>query len=361
MNRPGMKMYRTCAWLFGEAAAQRLVAPLVADLQEELSRASHDPAAQRLARRAAWVGLLRVVPHLAWRSTPESALGGSLFPAVAAGLGLAGLWYGGEAPANSSTFAALQLKWMLLALAAGLLARRAAARLWALPGWSALGLGLVALLPVWIVGQRWVSLGSWMVDWAELSRPALLVAGAALARQRSWGLAALLLGGTATAVYLQDVAGALLLAGMGAALLSCVWPRHYALGAGLALGGVGAFLAAPPWLWEAGAALPPHTDGALLTLAAELGEPAAGLALLALGMTALLPLRAGAPRELGRGVAVLVLLQMGLHLGTLAGLLPPLGVPLPLLSYGGAALLSIALTLGLSVPRATPQPLALAR
>ena len=56
--------------------------------------------------------------------------------------------------------------------------------------------------------------------------------------------------------------------------------------------------------------------------------------------------RSNFPRLFATGVAILLVSQIFIHLGMNIGILPIIGIPLPLISYGGSGLLSIFLLFG---------------
>lgn len=47
------------------------------------------------------------------------------------------------------------------------------------------------------------------------------------------------------------------------------------------------------------------------------------------------------------GTACLVLLHMALNIGSAVGFMPVVGVPLPLISYGGSSILTFCIALGI--------------
>ncbi len=55
----------------------------------------------------------------------------------------------------------------------------------------------------------------------------------------------------------------------------------------------------------------------------------------------------GARSILAAGLALLILLQAAVHIAVVLGLLPPTGIPLPLVSYGGSAMLTFGLAMGM--------------
>jgi cell division protein FtsW len=56
------------------------------------------------------------------------------------------------------------------------------------------------------------------------------------------------------------------------------------------------------------------------------------------------------------GITVWLLAQAVINLGMVLGLLPVIGIPLPLLSYGGSALVPTVVALGLLLAFATTEP-----
>jgi rod shape determining protein RodA len=96
-----------------------------------------------------------------------------------------------------------------------------------------------------------------------------------------------------------------------------------------------------------------HTDFAFTMLAEELGFVGATsvlalfLALLLLGLVAAVR----APSQFGRlltaGVVINLFIYVAINVAMVTGLIPVVGVPLPLISYGGTALLTVMVSLGL--------------
>ena len=56
------------------------------------------------------------------------------------------------------------------------------------------------------------------------------------------------------------------------------------------------------------------------------------------------------------GIVVWLLGQMIINVGMVLALLPVIGIPLPLISYGGSALLPTLVALGLLIGFARPEP-----
>ncbi|MGD9512302.1 MAG: rod shape-determining protein RodA, partial [Geminicoccaceae bacterium] len=96
-----------------------------------------------------------------------------------------------------------------------------------------------------------------------------------------------------------------------------------------------------------------HTDFAFTMLAEELGFVGAisvlalFLALLILGMVAAIRAPSQFGRLLAAGVVVNLLVYIVINVSMVTGLIPVVGVPLPLISYGGTALLTVLVSLGL--------------
>ena len=98
-----------------------------------------------------------------------------------------------------------------------------------------------------------------------------------------------------------------------------------------------------------------HTDFIFAVLAEEWGFVGAVvlLALYAGLLTRLLVIAATARERFGLlltiGVVSIIFWQLAINLGMNVGLLPVVGVPLPLLSYGGSSLVTVMLGLGLAL------------
>ncbi len=265
----------------------------------------------------------------------------------------------------------------------------------------AVALLLVVLVPnvgIEVDGsRRWLGLGSWRLQPSELAKVALLLYGAdMLARRRNrlhdvrmWRPVLVVLGVLCalvvkepdldSTVVLALIAFALLLvAGVSrkdiftmatvgvaaAAILSVAVPYRrarvfaflhpgsdtsntgyqimqslIALGSG-GVNGVGLGAGRAKWLFLPNA----HTDFIFAILGEELGfvGEIAVLALFAMLLYAGVRVAARAPDNFGRllaaGITAWLGLQAIVNLGAVTGLLPVTGVPLPLVSYGGSAL-----------------------
>ena len=96
-----------------------------------------------------------------------------------------------------------------------------------------------------------------------------------------------------------------------------------------------------------------HTDFAFTMLAEELGFAGASLVLVLFLALVLLGLLAAvrAPSQFGRllavGVALNLFVYVAINVSMVTGLIPVVGVPLPLISYGGTAMLTVVFSLGL--------------
>jgi rod shape determining protein RodA len=96
-----------------------------------------------------------------------------------------------------------------------------------------------------------------------------------------------------------------------------------------------------------------HTDFAFTMLAEELGFVGAisvlalFLALLLLGMVAAIRAPSQFGRLLAAGVVINLFIYIAINVSMVTGLIPVVGVPLPLISYGGTALLTVLVSLGL--------------
>ena len=115
-----------------------------------------------------------------------------------------------------------------------------------------------------------------------------------------------------------------------------------------------------------------HTDFAFTMLAEELGFVGATtvlalfLALLLLGMMAAVRAPSQFGRLLAAGVVLNLFVYVAINVSMVTGLIPVVGVPLPLVSYGGTALLTVLCSLGLllsvdlhrhvAIPRYPVQP-----
>jgi len=96
-----------------------------------------------------------------------------------------------------------------------------------------------------------------------------------------------------------------------------------------------------------------HTDFIFSVLAEEGGLIAAGLLLLAYGILIIRILMIGARASsrfgamLCVGIASIFTLYITVNIGMVSGLLPVVGLPLPFISYGGSALVTLLATMGL--------------
>lgn len=96
-----------------------------------------------------------------------------------------------------------------------------------------------------------------------------------------------------------------------------------------------------------------QTDFAFTMLAEEAGFIGSiivlGLFLMLLAIALLVALRSQSQfgRLLAMGVGVNLSIYVGINVGMVTGLLPVVGIPLPLISYGGTAMLTVLLGLGL--------------
>jgi rod shape determining protein RodA len=96
-----------------------------------------------------------------------------------------------------------------------------------------------------------------------------------------------------------------------------------------------------------------HTDFAFTMLAEELGFVGASAVLALFLLVLLLGLVAAirAPSQFGRllaaGVVVNLFVYVAINVSMVTGLIPVVGVPLPLISYGGTAMLTLVFSLGL--------------
>lgn len=98
-----------------------------------------------------------------------------------------------------------------------------------------------------------------------------------------------------------------------------------------------------------------HTDFIFALLAEETGL-IGGILILALYLFVLWRLISIAERARDRqgiliitGISALIFVHVAVNVGMALGLVPPIGIPLPLLSYGGSATLTIFLALGLAL------------
>ena len=96
-----------------------------------------------------------------------------------------------------------------------------------------------------------------------------------------------------------------------------------------------------------------HTDFAFTMLAEELGFVGATivlslfLALMLLGMVAAIRAPSQYARLLAVGVVINLFIYVAINVSMVTGLIPVVGVPLPLISYGGTAMLTVVFSLGL--------------
>ena len=67
-----------------------------------------------------------------------------------------------------------------------------------------------------------------------------------------------------------------------------------------------------------------------------------------------------APSQYGRllaaGVVLNLFIYVAINVSMVTGLIPVVGVPLPLISYGGTAMLTLVLSLGPAAERRSPSP-----
>jgi rod shape determining protein RodA len=98
-----------------------------------------------------------------------------------------------------------------------------------------------------------------------------------------------------------------------------------------------------------------HTDFILSLIGEELGFAGVAGVLLLFGLLLLVLVllsfaaRGRLQRLFIMGVSVLVFLQMAINTGMVIGLLPVVGVPLPLVSFGGSAMLTTLVALGIAM------------
>lgn len=96
-----------------------------------------------------------------------------------------------------------------------------------------------------------------------------------------------------------------------------------------------------------------QTDFIFAGLAEEWGLSGAGLVLLAFGILVWrmvkisLSSQSNFPRLFSAGLAIIIVAQVVINVGMNLGLLPIIGIPLPLVSYGGSSLLATFLGLGI--------------
>jgi rod shape determining protein RodA len=96
-----------------------------------------------------------------------------------------------------------------------------------------------------------------------------------------------------------------------------------------------------------------HTDFAFTMLAEELGFVGAVsvltlfLAAILLGLVVALRAPSQYGRLLAAGVVLNLFIYVAINVSMVTGLIPVVGVPLPLISYGGTAMLTLVLSLGL--------------
>ena len=99
----------------------------------------------------------------------------------------------------------------------------------------------------------------------------------------------------------------------------------------------------------------PHTDFIFTTLAEEFGLlGGAGLlglymAIIAIATISALRIRALFGRLLAAGVAMTFFFFFAINMAMVMGLAPVVGVPLPLVSYGGTSMLALLFAFGLSI------------
>jgi rod shape determining protein RodA len=95
-----------------------------------------------------------------------------------------------------------------------------------------------------------------------------------------------------------------------------------------------------------------HTDFAFALIAEETGLLGVAVVLFLFGfliwriMTVAILSISNFPRIFASGVVIVIISQIFIHLGMNMGLLPIIGIPLPLVSYGGSGLISIFIAIG---------------
>lgn len=97
----------------------------------------------------------------------------------------------------------------------------------------------------------------------------------------------------------------------------------------------------------------PHTDFIFAAIAEELGL--VGVAILLLLFTILIwrimkiaiSSKSNFPRLFASGFTIVLISQIFIHIGMNLGILPVIGIPLPLVSYGGSSLIAIFIGLGI--------------
>jgi len=272
---------------------------------------------------------------------------------------------------------------------------------------------LLALLPwigeVRMGARRWIDLGLISLQPSELMKWALILALAHLLASRespsgkiAWAALAMIAAPCALIAAQPDLGTAVVVAAIGmsvlfAAGLSWRWllglaatavlfvpiawkfllhdyqrqrvltflhPERDPLGAGyhvlqskIAIGSGGIF--GKGWLQGTQARLhflpEQHTDFIFAVLAEEGGLLAAGalLAIYGLLLFRLLAIAERAPTRFGAlitvGVAAVLFVNITVNIGMTSGLLPVVGVPLPFVSYGGSALISMLASVGLAM------------
>lgn len=268
---------------------------------------------------------------------------------------------------------------------------------------------LVLLAAILLIGyeakgaERWVAIGGFTLQPSEFAKPALIVLTGWLLAQRHlfpggpWALIAL--------VFYVVILGLLLLqpdVGQSALLTAAFivtffvsglpwrWAAAF-FGGGVALSGAlyallphvryrvnsfinpseydtyqidkaseaiarGGFLGAGPGEGTVKSSLPDaHTDFIYAVLGEEFGYIAALMVIGLYGYICWRGLRAASrlrdpyPRAAAAGLFALFGLQAAINIGVNVSLIPPKGMTLPFISYGGSSMLGIALTLGLAL------------
>lgn len=353
MRSAGARALRAAAWLFGDEPVERFLVPLVADAEAEASAlaAQGDAARAAQARRRACVAFLFTLPHVVVRTQPRGAARWGVPALIAGACSLFVL------ESIEPVTARAQATWLVIG-ALVFAGTRALGRRWLeVPPKGAFVLAVLAVLPAWIAGERWLRLGHTWVVWSELARPVFLLCVGLLLEapqrgrvlERALGVPLIASVWYAAGVRTSDPSVPLVYgAAACAALAGRRAPGTRAASIACAALGLAAMLfAVPEWgLVYLGSSPPAHTDGLLSILAARSGPNALVLPVGALVGVALAPVRASS-RPMARAFSAALFVQMFAYVSAALHALPSLGLALPLLSYSGSAVVGLLASLGL--------------
>lgn len=352
---PFMRTRRFLAWAFGEVPVQRFVDAAFADLQSEYAQATALPVRLRVRARAL-AYLATVLPVVFARSTRSSAVVWGAAPILLLVLGQLVL-------SQKAQLSLLQARSIVIGLFALALARPLYRLVLRFPFTGGLICMAAATLPMWLRGAPFVDLPVFhIVVWPELTRVLVLIFGSTLmfkaskesSRVLGWaamGLVAMVMG---RLIALNLVADVVIVGSMMTAMLFA-GARFRIHGIAMSLTTAVAAISAVPrygLYWRDQVPEPEflsHTDFVLDLVGAKFGLMGVAAilgTLLLVGVLPLLIVRSKPARIAAKGFLAAYGVQVGGHFGASFGLLPVLGLPLPAISYGGSALVSLLLSLG---------------